>query len=228
MDELVPALRQSIFNDSLADGVASIAEVGIDSILSEGLLKDLPIFSLILGASRTIKNIQERNLLKNTAIFLNEINSQEIDQLKLQKYKEKLNDKKTAERELGRVLILLNQYVDNLKSRMLGRLFQKYVDQTYSWEKFCELSDILGRLFLADISYLFEIENTEKTQLIYHIYKIPYNIRRLQSLGLVEVYGEYSRFGDRLLQTENMYAELTANGKIFTNLGQDLNSGMSI
>ena len=35
MENLIPALRESIFKDSLADGVASIAEVGIDSIMSE-------------------------------------------------------------------------------------------------------------------------------------------------------------------------------------------------
>lgn len=151
MDELIPAFKQSIFNDSFVDNVASIAEVGIDSILSEGLLKDLPIFALLVGTTRTIKAIQDRNLLKNTAIFLDEIKSQKIDEVKLKKYKEKLNNKKAAEQELGRVLILLNQYVDNVKSRILGRLFRGYVDQEYTWDKFCELSDILGRLFLDDM-----------------------------------------------------------------------------
>lgn len=222
MDELIPAFKQSIFNDSFVDNVASIAEVGIDSILSEGLLKDLPIFALLVGATRTIKAIQDRNLLKNTAIFLDEIKSQKIDEVKLKKYKEKLNNKKAAEQELGRVLILLNQYVDNVKSRILGRLFREYVDQEYTWDKFCELSDILGRLFLDDISYLYETSNSTESQLTYHIYHIPYNVKRLESLGLVEIYGEYSRFGDRLLQSENMHAELTQNGKIFVELGSDL------
>ena len=66
MDELIPAFRQSIFNDSLADGVANIAEVGIDSIMSDGLLKDIPIVNLL----RTFKAIHERNLLKTPHYFL--------------------------------------------------------------------------------------------------------------------------------------------------------------
>jgi hypothetical protein len=70
MDELIPAFRQSIFNDSLADGVANIAEVGIDSIMSDGLLKDIPIVNLLLNASRTFKAIHERNLLKTPHYFL--------------------------------------------------------------------------------------------------------------------------------------------------------------
>ena len=222
MDELIPAFRQSIFNDSLADGVANIAEVGIDSIMSDGLLKDIPIVNLLLNASRTLKAIHERNLLKNTALFLDAVNSQKIDDKKIQAYKKKLSNEKTAERELGRVIVLLNQYVDNIKAQMLGKLFCQYIDRDYSWDKFCELSDILNRLFLDDMPFLYSIFGSEGRQAIYHIYKIPYNIKRLESIGLVELFGEYSSFGDRLLLSENMFAELTDNGLLFADVGSGL------
>ena len=222
MDELIPAFRQSIFNDSLADGVANIAEVGIDSIMSDGLLKDIPIVNLLLNASRTFKAIHERNLLKNTALFLDAVNSQKIDDKKIQAYKKKLSNEKTAERELGRVIVLLNQYVDNIKAQMLGKLFCQYIDRDYSWDKFCELSDILNRLFLDDMPFLYSIFGSEGRQAIYHIYKIPYNIKRLESISLVELFGEYSSFGDRLLLSENMFAELTDNGLLFADVGSGL------
>lgn len=222
MDELIPAFRQSIFNDSLADGVANIAEVGIDSIMSDGLLKDIPIVNLLLNASRTFKAIHERNLLKNTALFLDAVNSQKIDDKKVQAYKKKLLNEKTAERELGCVIVLLDQYVDNIKAQMLGKLFCQYIDRDYSWDKFCELSDILNRLFLDDMPFLYSIFGSEDRQAIYHIYKIPYNIKRLESIGLVEPFGEYSSFGDRLLLSENMFAELTDNGLLFADVGSGL------
>lgn len=222
MDELIPAFRQSIFNDSLADGVANIAEVGIDSIMSDGLLKDIPIVNLLLNASRTFKAIHERNLLKNTALFLDAVNSQKIDDKKVQAYKKKLLNEKTAERELGRVIVLLDQYVDNIKAQMLGKLFCQYIDRDYSWDKFCELSDILNRLFLDDMPFLYSIFGSEGRQAIYHIYKIPYNIKRLESIGLVELFGEYSSFGDRLLLSENMFTELTDNGLLFADVGSGL------
>lgn len=225
MDELIPAFRQSIFNDSLADGVANIAEVGIDSIMSDGLLKDIPIVNLLLNASRTFKAIHERNLLKNTALFLDAVNSQKIDDKKVQAYKKKLLNEKTAERELGRVIVLLDQYVDNIKAQMLGKLFCQYIDRDYSWDKFCELSDILNRLFLDDVPFLYSSLDSEGRQAIYHIYKIPYNIKRLESIGLVELFGDYSSFGDRLLQSENMFAELTDNGSLFADIGRCLFQG---
>ena len=215
MEKLIPAFEQSVFNDIFTDSIVDIAEVGIDSILKDGLLKNLPIINILLGTTRTVKNIYERNMLKNTALFLNELNAQKIDTSKLQAFKERITDESVKEQELGRVLILLNQYVDNIKSVILGKLFFKYVNQEYDWDKFCELSDILNRLFLNDLFWLSDITNSENEIATYHIYKIPYNIKRLESLGLVEIYGDYGRFGDRLFQSENMHAELTGNGKIF-------------
>ena len=218
MNYLVPAFKESLFNENLVDVVTDISEIGIDSILSEGLLKDLPIFSVLTGSVRTVKSIQERNMLRNTAIFLDTINSKKIETEKLNRYKAKLQDEKVAEKELGRVLILLNQYVDNIKSRMLGVLFWKYVNGEYTWNKFCELSDIVSRLFIDDLEYIDEIAKSPEKKKQYHIYGIPYNIKRLESLGLLELYGEYSRFGDSIFQKENMFAELTENGEILLEL----------
>lgn len=218
MNYLVPAFKESLFNESLVDVVTDISEIGIDFILSEGLLKDLPIFSVLTGSVRTVKSIQERNMLRNTAIFLDTINSKKIETEKLNQYKAKLQDEKVAEKELGRVLILLNQYVDNIKSRMLGVLFWKYVNGEYTWNKFCELSDIVSRLFIDDLEYIDEIAKSPEKKKQYHIYGIPYNIKRLESLGLLELYGEYSRFGDSIFQKENMFAELTENGEILLEL----------
>ena len=222
MDKLVPAFKESIFNESLADTMTDLAEIGIDSILSEGLLKELPIFSILIGSVRTVRSLQERNMLRNTAIFLDTINSKKINSEKLNQYKTKLQDEKVAEKELGRVLILLSQYVDNIKSRMLGVVFWKYVNGEYTWNKFCELSDIVSRLFIDDLAYLDEVAKSPEKKKQYHIYGIPYNIKRLESLGLLELYGEYSRFGDCIFQKENMCAELTENGVIFLELEEKI------
>ena len=57
MEKLIPAFEQSVFNDIFTDSIVDIAEVGIDSILKDGLLKNLPIINILLGTTRTVKNI---------------------------------------------------------------------------------------------------------------------------------------------------------------------------
>lgn len=120
MDELIPAFRQSIFNDSIADSVANIAEVGIDSIMSDGLLKDLPIINLFLNASRTFNAIHERNLLKNTALFLDAINSQKINDRQIQAYKKKLLNKKLLSVNLDVLSFCLINMLTTKKLKCLG------------------------------------------------------------------------------------------------------------
>ena len=54
------------------------------------------------------KSIMERYLMKNLVIFINELNGGKIDRKKLNKYKEELRQNpKKAEKELGRILIIL-------------------------------------------------------------------------------------------------------------------------
>ena len=60
--------------------------------------------------------------MKNLVIFINELNGGKIDRKKLNKYKEELRQNpKKAEKELGRILIILEQKIDNIKSSILGK-----------------------------------------------------------------------------------------------------------
>lgn len=103
MGEIMNDLTLS-FNDSLllntSDILKDYAELGIDSVLDAGVLKDIPIISTIFGVSKVINSVHERNLIKNLLLFLNELNSGNIDKEKLTNYKARLNsNKKEAEKE---------------------------------------------------------------------------------------------------------------------------------
>ena len=214
MDKLLSDFRDSIFTDAFNSYGGDIIETGVDSLLGDGLLKDVPVINTIMGVIKTVLSIRERMFLKNTIVFLSSFNNGTAESDKVDAYKTKLSDDAQAPKEMERVVLLLNQYVDTIKSRYLALMYKKYVFGEYDWSKFCELSDILSRLFLEDILTIKEIYNSENHTAKYHILSIPYNVRRLESIGLVELYGTYARFGDRLLQAETMCAELTINGKI--------------
>ena len=176
------------FNDSLllntSDILKDYAELGIDSVLDAGVLKDIPIISTIFGVSKVINSVHERNLIKNLLLFLNELNSGNIDKEKLTNYKARLNsNKKEAEKELGRVLIILNQTIDNDKSIMLGKVFKAYVNETINWNQFCEFSEIVNRLFLQDVDALKQIYygRLKETSGMGDMYRIE----RLNSLGII-------------------------------------------
>ncbi len=182
MNEVVPKFQDSLFT-GLSNVIPDIAELGIDSILNEGILKDIPVVSVLLGVKNTAQSLHDRNLLRQTLAFIDEFNKGNIDEEKKQKYKKKIEDNpKKAEAELGRVLIILNQTIELDKSKILASIFRAYVNEKIDWKIFCEFSEITRLFFVSDFYDL--------KCIYYHdseVVELSYGIDRLAALGLVKI-----------------------------------------
>lgn len=183
MDKIVPAFETTLLDSTLSDACIDMAELGIDSLLDDGVFKSIPIVSVLVGIGKTAQNLHDRNLLKQTIKFINTFNEKSITPDKLQKYKKHLrNNPKFAEEELGRVLIVLNSNVDLKKSEILARFFRAYVEEQIDWDTFGELADVTSRMFVSDIKLLFAVYNKQ-------ISNTPqcrgYQAERLIALGLL-------------------------------------------
>ena len=212
MDKIIPSFKDSLFSDS-TDIIGNIAELGIDSLLDDGVFRDFPIVGFLIGVTKTAQNIHDRNLLRQTLNFIKQFNLGKIDAEKLEKYRAEINsNEKKAEEELGRVLIILNNNVELQKSTMLANLFRNYVNEKITWSEFCEFSEIVRMLFISDIAYLKEIysgKTKDTTGLAL------YHIDRLISLGLInssmKSISNSSLSGTRM----DKYVNLTAIGGKF-------------
>lgn len=58
----------------------NLTELEIDSILDDGLLKDVPIVGLLVVVKNTTQNIHDRNLLRQTLKFIQKFNSGTISE----------------------------------------------------------------------------------------------------------------------------------------------------
>jgi hypothetical protein len=182
MDKLAEDFKKSLFNDS-NEALSDYLEVGIDSFINDGILKDIPIVKTIVTVLKVGKNIHDRNLLKQTLTFINEFDKNNISDEQLKNYKERVeNDSKKCEEELGRVLLLLNGFIDKEKSIMLAKLFKAYIKQLISWNEFCEYSEIVNRIFIQDLKILKDIYNKV---IIDDTGSNKFRIERLYSTGLV-------------------------------------------
>lgn len=183
MDKLVPAFKESVFDAHLSDVLGETVEFGIDSVLDEGILKDIPFVSTIIGIAKTAQNIYDRNLLRQTAAFIQTFNVGSISPKKIEKYRAKIDsDPQFAEQELSRILVLLNGNIDLEKSRILAKFYRAYVEEKINWEQFCELSEILHRIFISDICLLDDIYNGE---ILKQADYPQYRVERLIALGLI-------------------------------------------
>lgn len=215
MNEIVPEFNDSLVIDS-SDIMGDYLELGIDSILENDSLKEIPIIKTFLSVGKIAKNIRERNLIKNLVIFLNELNNGNIDKEKLNRHKEELRqDHKKAEKELGRVLIILEQTIDNIKSSILGKLYKAYINQEIDWNLFVEFSEITNRLYVNDLSILLLIYNNQLSDTSNR--SDLYRIERLNSLGVVGLAPKAIFIGTNASRQDS-YITLNQIGKIYSNI----------
>lgn len=198
MDKIIPSFQKSLF-DSSKEIIGDLLEVGIDSVLDDGLFRDLPVVGLLVGIKKTAQNLHDRNLLRQTLQFIKEFNDGTIDIDKLEKYKQSICDNTyKAEEELGRVLLYLNSNIELEKSKMLANLFKNYILEVISWDEFCEFSEIIKMMLIGDINYLKIIYNGKvKDTVGYPLY--PFD--RLVSLGLINTTPK----GLRLIDPDGSY-----------------------
>jgi len=183
MNEIIPEFNDSLIINS-TDIIGDYLELGIDSILENEILKEIPIFKSLLSVGKISKNIRERNCLKNLAVFINELNSGNIDAEKLRLHQEELKrNSKKAEKELGRVLIILDQTIDNIKASILGKLYKAYINQVVDWDMFIEFSEITNRLYINDLKILALIYNGNMNDTSNRA--DLYRVERLNSLGVI-------------------------------------------
>lgn len=218
MDKLIPVFETSIFDSNLKDIVVDGLEAGIDSVLDDDIFKEIPFVRTVIGVAKTAQNIHDRNLLSQTAAFISEFNNGSIDCKTLHAHRQKLNDNpKLAEKELSRVLILLNANIDLEKSRILANFYKAYVEGKMEWDSFCELSDVVSRIFLADIQLLYKIFNkqvADTTQCE------EYQVDRLVALGLLKTLGKVIYDGGTLNITNDRNLECSNLGSAFCCFGK--------
>ena len=215
MDKIIPEFSDSLVIDS-SDIVVDYLELGIDSILESDSLKEIPIIKTFVSVGKITKSIRERNLMKNLVIFLNELNSGNIDKEKLNNHKEELiQDCKKAEKELGRILIILEQTIDNIKSAILGKLYKAYINQELDWDLFIEFSEITNRMYINDINIISLIYNNQLSDTSNR--SDLYKIERLNSLGIIGLTPKaiyMSATGNR----QDSYITMNDLGKLYSSI----------
>lgn len=189
--------------------------------MNEGILKEIPIVNTIVGVLKIGKNVHDRNLLKQTLTFINEFNNNKISHDKLKQYKITIeNNPKRCEEELGRILLLLNNFIDKEKSIMLAKIFKAYIEKIINWNEFWEYSEIINRLFIQDINLSNMIydgrvtDTTNRGDL--------YRVERLNSLGIIGISFKSTRIttinGVQQENRQDSYLSMNSNGRKFMNI----------
>lgn len=177
-EELVVSLENSLSSD-ICNTVGDLAEVGLDAVMDDGVLKDIPILSTVVGLYRIGHTIRERHTIKQLALFVMELDKGCVDEKKRKIIINRLNgDAKRSKQEIEYILVVLDSYLEYEKPQMLARLFIACSQEIITWAEFVEYASMVKQLVPGD---------KELLKINHHVRKQSQcrDLLRLTALGLM-------------------------------------------
>ena len=169
--QLSKSLTETIKNSELTKISGELLEVGIDSVLKEGLLKDIPGINIISGIWNTGVAIRDYRFLNKLLLFLHE--SSKLPLEKRLKLIDELEET-TFQKEAGEKLISI---IDNLetssKAILIGKLLNLFGQKKINKEEFWRMSFVIEKLPMSDILALKNWRNIDLNK-VEHVRKHLY------------------------------------------------------
>lgn len=145
------------------DCLIDLGENWIDSQLPENLFKEIPIIKALMLGENVIRTVRECHEIRQISQFLLTIGNECGDEKRRKHYVEVLNENpKKYEKELEYVAIIVTDYLESEKPKMLGRLYLKQLEGSLSWNEFAEYASMLNQLIPGDVMLLKEPHHKRK------------------------------------------------------------------
>jgi hypothetical protein len=141
---LVDTLRVEELNNLLKD----ISEIAIDSMLNDGLLKEIPLVSTVLVLSKTSIAIRDRIFLKKILRFLNEIFKISVDERN--SFAAQLESNPSLREKVGdAIIIFIERHDDIEKSELLAKVFTGFIKNKLDLDTFLRLCSSIDKTTIS-------------------------------------------------------------------------------
>jgi hypothetical protein len=148
------SLVETIVSPELASTVQDLVEVGLDTIINDGVLRDIPIISTIIGTAKAWISVRDKLLLEKLKRFLQGIRVTEEDR---NRFLDEINKNVGYKRKVGESLIMLLDHFDDMtKADMLAKLFTSHLRDDITWDEFRRFAFVIERVFIHDLNEFLE------------------------------------------------------------------------
>ncbi|MEO6833910.1 MAG: hypothetical protein ABI378_14670 [Chitinophagaceae bacterium] len=163
-----------------------LGEAAIDSVLEDGIFKDIPIIGIGISVIKLINSASDRILLSKIIHFINDLNlknQDEIDEFKENYFKN--HDYK----KIGSKILLILERADNLtKIEWLAKSLRLFVDNTIDKNQFLRISSIINSAYTEDVEHLTVFDQRSEITSTNDLIQ-SYILDHLFSVGLLESHG---------------------------------------
>lgn len=146
------AILDSVGRDELSDVFSDFAEIGLDQIFEDEIVKQLPIIRSVASLVKAGFSIRDRLFARKILLFLKEVST--ADQESREKFAQKISAGQTMEKAGESLLLLLDKLDDMAKPTILGRIMRAAILGEIEYEESLKLGAIVNRVYLADLQVL--------------------------------------------------------------------------
>lgn len=135
------------------DNAMDFAEIGLDVFVSDDILKEIPIVKTVVGVVRSGLKVKEIFFTKKILTFLKEFHSGKLPKDKFIQFQEKFDmDENYRTKVMEEIMIFNDTFLQVEKSKVFANLFATYLNDTYSWDDFINLSLCLNQMNMYGVS----------------------------------------------------------------------------
>ncbi|MDL1989036.1 MAG: hypothetical protein LWX08_15625, partial [Deltaproteobacteria bacterium] len=155
LNTLSNSLENTLKNSDLQNVTISIAEVFTDSLMEDGIAKDIPIIGTVIGLGKTAIGIKESLFLKKVIYFISELKN--ISSTKRHEMIDKIDKSGKFRTKVGeKLLYIIDKCDDHEKSQIIARLFSAFLLGTIGYDEFLRASHIVDHLMNDDLKWFIE------------------------------------------------------------------------
>lgn len=146
---LAQSMKQTMETDNLSI-VGDIGEVMLDSVMQDGVLKDIPIIGAIVGLGKCFKNVSDILFANKLIAFLLEL--KDVDSKDRREAIEKWEKDAEYRINVGETLLnMINRCDDRQKAKWLSQLYYVLVLKQQRSELFMRAEKVLSAMSVMDV-----------------------------------------------------------------------------
>lgn len=174
-----------------------LTELGIDSLLNEGIIRDIPVISSLVNLAKFGANIHDKLFIKKILSFL--VGLKDISSDDRKKIINEIDNSKKYRIKVGEKLFyIIDSCQDHENSEKISLIFKAFLENKINYKEFLECSNILEKI--TDENFKWFIKNGQR-------YRIGIEeASSLVSSGLFEI--NYDPVGVQIREKKGLFHKI--------------------
>lgn len=144
------SFEETLKDSNLQNVAVGLTETLTDSLLEDGLLKDIPIVRTIIGLGKTSIKITDFLFLKKVISFLSEIDEVSIEDRK--KMIDKIDSSQKYRLKVGEKLLYIIEKCDDYENaQYVSKLFVGCLEKKIDYPDFLRGAKVIERIYIGDL-----------------------------------------------------------------------------